>query len=354
MTPPPFGPGQSPRRDRGGGRDAKRPKTGDRAPGGKTGDGRRDGRDKPLPDLKAKLHQRFQSHPEWTAVWLEGIDPPTRTVSNSNVTALLVANGVSGGGVGSSNHTKFGGGRDGGGDAAGGAAGDKMAAGAKGADGPFGFTLTVSRLVSKKSDRERECIQETLISFEHLRTEDGQHWCRIPDAGASLPSAEAEAKGLERLQDMVRRRFPKVSLELPEPSSLVVLAAQLWGAGDGTQAAPGPAGPASLEPELLALDRFEPGFAELLREARRVNGLVRKLWFLAMVMAKPDSGSDAQAFALGVGFATDRQVARTRALYAAEQRVPALSQAVFSKSAAQKVGTENSNKDDRSVKAGGK
>lgn len=81
------------------------------------------------------------------------------------------------------------------------------------------------------------------------------------------------------------------------------------------------------------LDRFDAGFGELFKEARRVSGLVRKQWFVSTIWAKSDAGGDGEAkrFPLGIGLATDNALARKRAFQSAESRTQILSKRMLNK-----------------------
>merc|ERR1711988_308933 len=126
-------------------------------------------------------------------------------------------------------------------------------------------------------------------------------WNQMPDDRKDL-----NPEDLERLTKAVRSHLPRATVDLPEPLSFVLVTAFSWGPHEKAHGA---------EAELAMLEKFDSGFAELLREARRVSGLVRKQWFVAIVTAKPEPQEDSKPFNLGFGFATDRNLARIRALH---------------------------------------
>lgn len=224
-------------------------------------------------------------HSGWMALWLEGIDPPRRMASAPNVTLLMVAN----------SHFQKGGGEE------------------------FGFIFSTSRAGAKKKDREKECAKDIVGALDQLPLDDMRAWCQMPDA--SDAKRAVEANDLQNLTTLVRRRCPKVvSVSLPEPAAFVLVAACPWGPHErahGTDA------------ELAVLERFDAGFAELLREARRVSGLVRKQWFVAVVWAYPEPNDNARPITLGIGLATDRDLAKARAVHAAEVRSHVVTEAMF-------------------------
>jgi len=190
----------------------------------------------------------------------------------------------------------------------------------------FGFILSYSRIGAKKKDREKECAKELADALDLLPLDDMKGWCQMPDA--SQAKREVDPADLERLRTSACERVPKTVIEMPEPAACVVVAAVPW----GQESQP------SVESELAILEKFDAGFAELLREARRVSGLVRKQWFLAEVMAKPaESTETSRPVILGVGLATDLNLAKTRAVHAARIRVQVLSEAMFVKPAAPKA-----------------
>jgi len=182
----------------------------------------------------------------------------------------------------------------------------------------FGYLLTSSRLASKRKDRERECAREIVAAIDQLPVERGEAWCLLPPSNFAT---FGEAADLEKVTAAVRQRFPKITLELPEPAVYLPVTAMPF---SGTDRAHG------LDPELGILDRFDTGFGETLKEARRVNGMVRKQWYIAVVWAKPDQADGTRPFMLGIGMATERSVSRVRALYAAEARAQILTEAMFS------------------------
>lgn len=295
------GRGPSPRRDRGGrgrsprGNDRNKKKGDGKGKGGRD-QGKQNQNQNERPsndpgDPKNRVTKWLHSHPGWMAVWLEGIDPPRRQASSPNVTVLVVAN-------------------------------FKIP---KSGPAEFGFLCAQSRAGQKKKDREKECTRDLIAYLDQLPVEDMKAWCQMPE---NKDKVELLPDDVERLTKAVRGRCPRVTVELPEPSSFVLVAAQSWGPHEKAHGA---------EAELAMLEKFDSGFAELLREARRVQGLVRKQWFVSVVTAKPDPKEvDARPFSLGFGFATDRNLAKVRAVHAAEVRAQLLTDAMFNKNVPQK------------------
>jgi len=224
------------------------------------------------------------------AVWLEGIDPPKRMANSPNVTVLMVAN-------------------------------FKIP---KSGPAEFGFLYSVSRGGNKKKDRERDCARDLVSSLDLLPAEDMRAWSQMPDTKDKL---DLRPDDVERLTKAVRSRCPKASVMCPEPTSFVLVAAMPWGPHEKAHGA---------EAELAMLEKFDPGFAELLREARRVSGLVRKQWFVAEVMANPEAKEGVRPVSLGIGFATDRNLAKVRAVHAAEVRTQLLTEDMFKKDVPEK------------------
>lgn len=203
----------------------------------------------------------------------------------------------------------------------------------------FGFHLVTSRVSSKKKDREKECLNEMNAALDVLPMSDAKAWSQMPIAKDAkkdvettdseqnplkqkIAEVEKEKQDLERIQNLVGKRFPKASVEMGMPTATCLVGAAPWAPSNDPQLP---------DPELAVLDRFEPGFADLFREARRCNGLVRKQWYLASVWVKTPSVSNNIPFALGWGFSTDWNVAKVRAVHAAEIRVPILTEAMLTK-----------------------
>lgn len=224
------------------------------------------------------------------AVWLEGIDPPRRQASTPNVSVLMVAN-------------------------------FKIP---KNGPAEFGFLYSSSRIGTKKKEREKECSKELMGYLDALPIEDMRAWGQLPD---SKDKTEPLPEDVERLTKAVRSRCPRVTVEMPEPISFVLVSASSWGPHEKAHGA---------EAELAMLEKFDSGFAELLREARRVSGLVRKQWFSAVVTAKPDPTETNRPLTLGIGFATDRNLAKVRAIHAAEVKTQLLTDAMFNKDVPEK------------------
>jgi len=234
---------------------------------------------------KARLTKWLGKHPGWMAVWLEGIDPPKRMANSPNVTALVVAN-------------------------------FKIP---KSGPPEFGFLFSQSRNGVKRRDRERDCASALVSYFDQLPVEDMRSWSQLPEKQDKIDLAPED---MERLTKAVRFRCPRVTVEMSEPASFALTNAISWGPHEKTHGA---------EAELAMLEKFDQGFAELLREARRVQGLVRKQWYVAIVTAKPEPKDDMRPITLGFGFATDRNLARVRAVHAAEVRTQVLTDEMFKK-----------------------
>lgn len=185
------------------------------------------------------------------------------------------------------------------------------------------------------------------MALEYLKTDGDQFWCRIP---SSLPEADEQA--LEKMQEVVRKKFPKMTLELPDPPPCIVVGAEQWTLPDDRPNVMPPTGLAGIPgQELNIVDQFDEGFAEQFREAKRVDGMVRKLWYVATVTAKPNT-DEQQSFLLGVGIAADLQVAKARALYSSSLRIPALTEAVFSKSAVRRLANSSVKKEEGNASKG--
>merc|ERR1719221_532184 len=167
----------------------------------------------------------------------------------------------------------------------------------KGGKEEFCFVLSHTCSAPKRKDREKECASGLAAALDPLPLEDMRAWCQMPEA--SQAKREVDAADLEQLTALVARKCPKVSLELPEPTTCVLVASIPWGPHERAH---------GQDPDLAVLEKFDAGFAELLKEARRVSGLVRKQWYLAVVWARVQSNGDASRFALGTGLATDRHL----------------------------------------------
>lgn len=255
--------------------------------------------------MKSRLYQMVQARKSWNAFWLEAIDPPTKAIRDSNVTMLMLANG------GNASRSSF------------------------------GFLMSSSRQPDKKQkDRQRECARDVLAQVEQLtqgKSEgDLRAWYQVPAVDESL-EPEAEQKAVEKLKSTVESRLvatagnasgaaPVVEVEFPEPQSCVITSlADYGGQEDSTK-----------EPDISVLDFFEPDSVDLFKEAKRLGGLVRLRWYLAVVKASRKATSPAQEglyrpLSLGMGFATDQKIAKARALRAAEVRAEVLTEAMFLK-----------------------
>mmetsp|Transcript_71341 Transcript_71341/g.113058 ORF Transcript_71341/g.113058 Transcript_71341/m.113058 type:complete len:473 (-) Transcript_71341:165-1583(-) len=242
-------------------------------------------------DARGKLQSWLQVHPAWYAVWVEGIDPPRRMASTPNVTTLFIGKYIM----------------------------------SKSGERQLAFIYSSSRTGAKKKDREKECATELMRCLDQLPIKDICAWYHLPPAGEKRDMLPDD---LERVTKAVRARYAKATVEVPEPTAFVLVEA----------VSPGPHEKAhGADADLALLENFDPGFAELLREARRVNGLVRKQWYQSILWVKPEPGKDNQRpFPLGIGFATDRNLARARAVYSAEMRLPILSDAMFDKNVKEK------------------
>lgn len=243
-------------------------------------------------DPKNRIEQWLRVHPTWVAIQLEGIDPPRLAATSPNVSILMVANM------------------------------NKNKSGAE----DFGFLLQSSRAGFKKRDRERECAKELVAVLDQMPTNKSEAWCQIAGEHSAQPAA-SEAEALQKLTEAVQKRCPKATVDLPPSSMHVLVSAMAFGPSDAMAKH-------GSEPELKVLERFDKGFGELFREARRVSGLVRQQWFLSEVWAKPDpADAGGKPFSLGVGMATDNALARKRAVHAAEGRAQILTAAMFGKTA---------------------
>lgn len=252
---------------------------------------RADSKPKPPPadstDPRVRCQYQLHQNDHWTAMWLEGVDPPRRSASASNVTMLLIGN-------------------------------PKLQTGGAGAD--HGFLMAHSRLGSRSRDRQRECCIQMSLAFGFLDVSDSKAWNQLPDP--STAKRQLDPGDVEKLAALVREQCPKVSVELPEPMACVVV---------GTAGFPAIERPHANPPEadLTVLDRYDDGVGELMQEARRVNGIVSKQWFLAAVQVRKEGAI--APFVLGHGLATDRESARARAVHAAEVRAGLLTEALLSR-----------------------
>jgi len=229
---------------------------------------------------KQRLLKLLRNNPGWRAVWIEGIDPPKRQATSSNVTVMLLTRA----------NLK----RD-------------------GAE-EFGFMLGVSRTSTKKQDRERDCAKDVVAGLDRLPLERASAWCQF-DAG-SAAKQEVEQADVDRLTSLVQKKLPNVSVQIPEPTAFVLVSSMPWGPNEKQDGA---------DVDLAVLEIFDTGFAELLQEARRVHGLVRK---------QEPASDNTQPFALGVGLAADSNLAKARAVHAAEIRSEILTEAMFKKAPA--------------------
>jgi hypothetical protein len=179
----------------------------------------------------------------------------------------------------------------------------------------------------KKKDRERDCSKDMVGCLDLLPLQIGMDaWCQLP--APATEKRDIVPDDLERLTKAIRTKCPKATVEVPEPTTFVLVSAMPFGPHERSH---------GVDSELMLLEKFDPGFAELFREARRVQGLVRKQWYQAIVWVKPEPGKEEQRpFSIGIGFATDRNLARARAVYSAEIRVSFLTEAMLAKNVPEK------------------
>jgi len=192
----------------------------------------------------------------------------------------------------------------------------------------------------KQKERQRECARDVVAQVEQLtqgKSEgDLRAWYQVPAVDEIL-EPEAEAKAVEKLKSTVEGRLeatkgkdseaaPVVEVAFQEPQSCVICGlADYGGQEDSTK-----------DPDISVLDFFEPDSADLFKEAKRLGGLVRLRWYLAVVKASRKTGDAAQdalyrPLPLGMGLATDQKIAKARALRAAEVRAEVLTEAMFLK-----------------------
>lgn len=238
------------------------------------------------PDSRSKLLQHVQNK-AWKLFWLEGIDPPTRAVGNSNVTLLILTKG--------------------------------SAASAS----SFGFLMAISRQPQKQKDRQRECTRDLLVQVEQLlagKSEaDLRSWCQVPTA-TDIDLEKLKATISSRLASSGSKSF-SVDVELSAASSCVLVSASAF-EEDSRE-----------KPDLSPLSFFSPDAGPQLEEARRLGGLLRLPFFFSTVkaVAKGIKDKELRPMALGLGFATEEATAKARALRAAELRAELLSEAMFLK-----------------------
>lgn len=263
--------------------------------------------------MRAKLLQHVQHNKGWNLFWLEGIDPPTRAISNSNVTILTLT---------------------------------------KGASGPassFGFLMAASRQPQKQKDRQRECMRDLLVQIEQLlagKSEaDLRSWCQVHESqtgsNGSNGSADSQESDLEKLKSTIASRLAAtgsksvgVDLEMSAPSSCVIVSASTFEETEYKEEK-------SELPDLAAMNFFSTDAAAQLEEAHKLGGLLRLQWHLAVVKASRESktkrddkdkdSNQPRPLALGIGFATDEALCKARALRAAESRAEVLTEAMFLK-----------------------
>jgi len=180
-----------------------------------------------------------------------------------------------------------------------------------------GFMLAQSRTGGKKKEREKECQSELMPMLDAFPLDDPKAWFQMPEAAAAKD--KIEAADLERLGELVQSKVSGTTVVLPEPFACVLVCGVPIN-NDGAH---------SGEPEVDIIDRFDPGFGEYFREARRVSGLVRKQWFIATVTLRAEGGE--HTLSLGMGLATDPMAAKVRAFHAAEQRAQLLTEAIVVK-----------------------
>lgn len=209
---------------------------------------------------------------------MEGVDPPKRQHTQPNMSCLLFAN-------------------------------------LKGGPGDFGFLLSICRNITKKPLREKECFKDLSETLDRVPFEKSEAWFKL-----GTVTADPQGADVERVTKLVQEKCPKATIDIAEPVPFVMVSGTPFAPIDKSH---------GLDPELKVLDKFDAGFGELLREARRVSGLVHKQWFVAILWVRPEQKDATKPFALGIGFATERSVARARAVHSAEARVSILSDEMF-------------------------
>lgn len=150
-------------------------------------------------DPKKRLEQWLRVNTGWIGVWLEGVDPPRIQAATPNVTALMFVN----------LQPKKEGGDD------------------------FGFMLTTSRSTTKKKDREKECAVDLMDILDRMPTDKMEAWCQMK--AEPTEATEKESGGeksaepdLAKLTEQVQKKVQKVTLDMPDSLSHVMVAAILW------------------------------------------------------------------------------------------------------------------------------
>merc|ERR1719343_1965923 len=106
-------------------------------------------------------------------------------------------------------------------------------------------------MAARKKEREKECANELVAALDQLPLDSPSAWCQMPEA--SVAKREVEPADLERLTSLVCQKFPKTTIQLPEPTAFVLVAAMPWGPNDKQE---------GVEVELATVEKFDAGFAE--------------------------------------------------------------------------------------------
>lgn len=215
--------------------------------------------------------------------------------------------------------------------------------------------MAESRQPQKQKDRQRECVRDLLAQVEQLlagKSEaDLRAWCQIHDSQTHGPNGSSEESDLDKLKGTIESRLTAtgskavaVDLDFSAPSTSVIVSVSQF-----EEESKKDEQTESSEADFSAMNFFSADAAAQLEEARKLGGLLRLQWHLAVVKAsqsksrdkgerdKGEKGDDKEkdqshrSIPLGVGFSTEEPLAKARALRAAEVRAEVLTEAMFLK-----------------------
>ena len=168
----------------------------------------------------------------------------------------------------------------------------------------FGFLMAESRQPQRQKDRQRECMRDLLAQVEQLLAgksdADLRAWCQIHDSQAHGPNGSsnggASEADLEKLKGTVASRLAAtgsksmaVDLDFSAPSSFVIVSASPFEEESKRDE--------SETVDFSAMNFFSADAAAQLEEARKLGGLLRLQWHLAVLKAhkshKGDKGDKA-------------------------------------------------------------
>ena len=158
--------------------------------------------------------------------------------------------------------------------------------------------MAESRQPQKQKDRQRECVRDLLAQVEQLlagKSEaDLRAWCQIHDSQTHGPNGSSEESDLDKLKGTIESRLTAtgskavaVDLDFSAPSTSVIVSVSQF-----EEESKKDEQTESSEADFSAMNFFSADAAAQLEEARKLGGLLRLQWHLAVVKASQSKSRD--------------------------------------------------------------